>query len=64
MPLFTRLLEGGVSSRLLEVQYRMHPAISEFPSRHFYSGRVQSGVTQQDRPPVRVRGSQCYILDG
>lgn len=33
----------------------MHPAIAYFPSRQFYGGRVRSGVTQQDRPPLQVR---------
>ena len=56
IPLFQRLLEGGgMSSHLLEVQYRMHPAIAVFPSQQFYNGRVRSGVTGQDRPPVKVR---------
>lgn len=28
---------------LLKVQYRMHPAISRFPSDHFYGGRLKNG---------------------
>jgi len=25
------------------VQYRMHPAIRQFPSAHFYAGRLEDG---------------------
>lgn len=28
----------------------MHPAISDFPSLHFYDGKVSSGVRASDRP--------------
>jgi regulator of nonsense transcripts 1 len=28
----------------------MHPAISEFPSKEFYKGKLQDGVTAEDRP--------------
>ena len=30
----------------------MHPAIAELPARLFYSGRLRSGVTAQERPRV------------
>ena len=39
VPLFTRLLEAGAARVMLTLQYRMHPAISAFPS-----GRVGGGV--------------------
>lgn len=29
---------------ILNVQYRMHPAISQFPSSHFYKSRVKNGA--------------------
>ena len=58
VPLFSRLLDAGVHSVLLDEQYRMHPAIAAFPSLHFYGGRVPAGVTAQDRPPVQV-GRGC-----
>jgi superfamily I DNA and/or RNA helicase len=28
---------------VLDVQYRMHPAISTFPSQEFYQGRLKDG---------------------
>ena len=34
-------------------QYRMHPAIADFPSRHFYDGQVLSGTRASDRPTPR-----------
>ncbi|VDK33818.1 unnamed protein product [Dibothriocephalus latus] len=33
----------------LFVQYRMHPALSAFPSNVFYEGSLQNGVTTEDR---------------
>jgi regulator of nonsense transcripts 1 len=54
VPLMSRLLGAGLPSLLLEIQYRMHPVIAEFPSQLFYAGRVRSGVKAADRPPIRV----------
>jgi regulator of nonsense transcripts 1 len=33
----------------LQVQYRMHPCLSSFPSNMFYEGDLQNGVTNQER---------------
>jgi len=33
----------------LQVQYRMHPCLSEFPSNMFYEGTLQNGVTAPER---------------
>lgn len=54
VPLFSRLLNAGMESQLLDIQYRMHPAIAQFPSLRFYAGKVHSGVGEQERPPVQV----------
>ncbi|KAG7380514.1 hypothetical protein PHYPSEUDO_007072 [Phytophthora pseudosyringae] len=35
-----RLVENGSPVLLLNQQYRMHPEIAEFPSGHFYGGRL------------------------
>ena len=37
---------------LLDTQFRMHPAISEFPRGNFYDGRLVDGVTAAMRPVV------------
>ncbi|KAI8530189.1 hypothetical protein RHMOL_Rhmol11G0036500 [Rhododendron molle] len=47
--LFERLVLLGVKPIRLQVQYRMHPAISEFPSNSFYEGTLQNGVTTNER---------------
>ena len=41
--LFERLQRAGVPVRMLAVQYRMHPCIRQFPSDHFYGGRLEDG---------------------
>jgi len=41
--LFERLQAAGCPCRMLRVQYRMHPAIRQFPSAHFYAGRLEDG---------------------
>ena len=51
--LFSRLQALGVEPLLLAQQYRMHPALADFPSRRFYGGRLQSAVDAADRPPPR-----------
>ncbi|GFH22711.1 uncharacterized protein HaLaN_20219, partial [Haematococcus lacustris] len=50
--LFERMMEAGVPSTLLGVQYRAHPLLFEFPSARFYSGAVQSGVSPEQRPQL------------
>ncbi|XP_031126983.1 regulator of nonsense transcripts 1 homolog [Ipomoea triloba] len=47
--LFERLVLLGVKPIRLQVQYRMHPALSEFPSNNFYEGTLQNGVTVNER---------------
>lgn len=46
---FDRMVAMGAETLLLDTQYRMHPAISAFPSAHFYMGRIRDGVSAQDR---------------
>lgn len=47
--LFERMIALGQIPYRLEVQYRMHPALSEFPSNMFYEGSLQNGVVLYDR---------------
>jgi superfamily I DNA and/or RNA helicase len=46
--LFERLLSLQYPSVLLNVQYRMHPKISYFPSRTVYGGRLKDGANVCD----------------
>jgi len=47
--LFERLITLGHRPLRLQVQYRMHPALSEFASVTFYEGTLQNGVTHEER---------------
>ena len=47
--LFERLVFLGVTPVRLQVQYRMHPALSAFPSSIFYDGTLQNAVSAEER---------------
>jgi len=47
--LFERLVLLGIRPLRLEVQYRMHPALSRFPSDYFYEGSLQNGINAYER---------------
>ncbi|CAD5209734.1 unnamed protein product [Bursaphelenchus xylophilus] len=47
--LVERLVMLGNRPVRLQVQYRMHPALSVFPSNVFYEGSLQNGVTEAER---------------
>ncbi|WVO18331.1 hypothetical protein L204_106046 [Cryptococcus depauperatus] len=48
--LFERLIhEGHVPSIMLDTQYRMHPTLSAFPSKTFYSGLLKDGTPSSHR---------------
>jgi len=51
--LFERLVKQGVQPHLLDIQYRMHPSISEFPSYKFYNSQLQNGIDASDRQIVQ-----------
>ncbi|GFZ00871.1 RNA helicase [Actinidia rufa] len=52
--LFERLVLLGVKPIRLQVQYRMHPSLSEFPSNSFYEGMLQNGVTINERQSLGI----------
>lgn len=52
--LFERLVFLGVKPIRLQVQYRMHPSLSEFPSNNFYEGTLQNGVTINERQSTGI----------
>lgn len=48
--LFERLVMLGVRPHRLTVQYRMHPALSHFPSNMFYEGKLQASPFMTCKP--------------
>ena len=52
--LYERLVALGIRPIRLEVQYRSHPALSEFPSSRFYEGSLQNGVSESERHMSRL----------
>ncbi|XP_065222847.1 regulator of nonsense transcripts 1-like [Planococcus citri] len=53
--LLERLIVLGVRSCRLDVQYRMHPELSRFPSNLFYEGSLQNGVTAEERKLPEIK---------
>ncbi|KAF3013583.1 hypothetical protein G7054_g4727 [Neopestalotiopsis clavispora] len=49
--LFERLVRLNLTPIRLNIQYRMHPCLSQFPSNMFYDGSLQNGVSA----PSRIR---------
>ncbi|SCU90404.1 LADA_0F03818g1_1 [Lachancea dasiensis] len=51
MSLFERILTNGTYEQphMLDTQYRMHPAISEFPIKTFYNGMLKDGVSAEQK---------------
>lgn len=47
--LFERLILLGQRPTRLQVQYRMHPSLSEWSSNSFYEGTLQNGVNAAER---------------
>ena len=53
------LIEKGFPHEILDMQYRMCPAISMFVSQHFYRGALQNAPsTKQDNP---WRNAMCEV---
>ncbi|EAY21758.1 regulator of nonsense transcripts 1, putative [Trichomonas vaginalis G3] len=47
--ILTKLLKQEIAPNLLVHQYRMHPALLEFPSKYFYHDLVKSGIKADAR---------------
>jgi regulator of nonsense transcripts 1 len=67
--LFERIARTGTCQPLLlEFQYRMHPALSEWPSNFFYEGSLRNGISVRERTPrhrvfpVPVQGLPMVFL--
>lgn len=43
-----KILHSDVPSIMLDTQYRMHPAISAFPSLTFYNSDLKDGTVKRD----------------
>ncbi|BFU23457.1 regulator of nonsense transcripts putative [Entamoeba histolytica] len=53
--MFERFMANTQIKRtMLKTQYRMHPAISEFSNKMFYSSKLENGVSSDDRFDDRI----------
>ena len=51
--MFKRLMTAGHPIHMMNIQYRMHPAISAFPSKEFYDGKLTDApVLLSNRLPL------------
>lgn len=57
--LFERCQKAGAHVVMLSQQYRMHPAISAWPSSQFYGGKLTNAVSAEDRK-ARFHDSRCF----
>lgn len=52
--LFERLMESDrIPSTMLNVQFRMHPSLAEFPNKTFYNGALENGAGTELIAPVQ-----------
>lgn len=61
--LFSRLADGGVRLNALNFQYRMHPAIAQWPSEYFYEGKINNGITAAHRREAGPQSLRWPIPD-
>ncbi|KAL4543318.1 hypothetical protein Ndes2526B_g05382 [Nannochloris sp. 'desiccata'] len=58
--LFERLQAQGCPVVLLTVQYRMHPEIRSFPSRHFYENKLEDAPSVIELPPEAYHSNALF----
>lgn len=65
LSLFERIILNGTykTPHMLDTQYRMHPAISEFPRFKFYDGLLKDGITAQDRAKEGIPENPVVFWD-
>lgn len=65
LSLFERILLNGIykTPHMLDTQYRMHPAISEFPRHRFYDGLLKDGLTLADRVMENIPSNPVVFWD-
>ncbi|EDK45041.1 conserved hypothetical protein [Lodderomyces elongisporus NRRL YB-4239] len=63
--LFERVLLNGTykAPHMLDTQYRMHPAISEFPRNRFYGGELKDGIDASARAREGIPLNPVYFWD-
>ena len=60
--LFERLLQSGLPSHMLNVQYRMHPDIASWPSKRYYDGKLGNGSNTLHLPGAAVISGPALCL--
>ncbi|UPQ96762.1 P-loop nucleoside triphosphate hydrolase [Chloropicon primus] len=60
-PLFSRLLQLGYPSTLLDTQYRCHPCLGNLANILFYGGRLKNGCSEEDRQSM-IPGCHPLVL--
>lgn len=70
--MMSRLIDRvGVHSQMLEIQYRMHPAICAWPSQQYYDGLLRADSSLNHRPALLSGNTgvcdtlrhQCLFID-
>jgi len=50
---YQRLIDMDVKQQMLQIQYRMHPSIAEFPNEAFYNGMIENGTVATEEPHIK-----------
>lgn len=62
--MFERLILGGVKPINLNMQYKMHPTISVFPSYHFYNNLLENMTIYQQTNGLKIFRNKNQIIRG